>query len=352
MNRLIFFVLVIILGCTREARNNLRAIPNAFGTLNEIVVISDKEIWEGQIGDSLLYYYTSAFPILPQPEPTFDIRHFTGEELLSDPYRKELRTYLFLGDLSNEDSPVTQMMIKDLGEENIVKAKKDLTFHSSVGKDKWAKGQILIYEFAPDSEQLLKNIIKDFPLIKKRVYESDLPKLDATVYLNGTNENTNLKILSSLNIKLKLPKDYVIALEEDNFTWLRKETEILSSNILIHKMPYTDSNQFSLEYIKDLRDTLGKKYVRSAIEGSFMKTNNIDLPMILKVKSIDNKYTIETRGIWEMENDYMGGPFINYLVHNPSKSELVFLEGFIYAPGQDKRDYIMALEHIFKSLKI
>lgn len=340
-----------MLSCTKEARNSLRAIPNAFGTLNEIVVIADQDVWSGPIGDTLMHYYTTAFPVLPQPEPVFDIRHFTGEQLLADPFRKELRTYLFLGDLSNENSPITQMMIKDLGEENIEKAKSDPTFHSSVGKDKWAKGQLLIYEFASNKEELLQNIIKDYPLIKRRVYEGDRNKLDATVYLNGTNENTISKIKTAFNINLKMPKDYVIAIQDDNVAWLRKETENISSNILITKIPYTESKQLTAEGLKLIRDQIGKEYVSSAIENSYMKINDLDLPLITTPLNINNKYTLEARGIWEMENDYMGGPFITYLVHDPVNNELIFLDGFLYAPGQDKRDHIMALEHIFRSLR-
>ena len=82
-----------------------------------------------------------------------------------------------------------------------------------------------------------------------------------------------------------------------------------------------------------------------------MKINDLDLPLITTAITVDKKYTLEARGIWEMENDYMGGPFITYLVHDPNKNELIFLDGFLYAPGQDKRDHIMALEHIFKSLR-
>jgi len=329
--------LIFVFACTKEARNSLRAIPNAFGTLNEIVVIADQDVWNGPIGDSLIDYYTTAFPVLPQPEPVFDIRHFTGEQLLADPFRKELRTYLFLGDLSNENSPITQMMLKDLGEENIEKAKNDLSFHSSVGKDKW--------------EKLLENIIKDYPLIKRRVYEADRNKLDATVYLNGTNENTNSKISANFEITLKLPKDYVIAIMKENVAWLRKETENISSNILISKIAYTESKQLTPEGLKEIRDQIGKEYVSSSIENSYMKINDLDLPLITTAITVDKKYTLEARGIWEMENDYMGGPFITYLVHDPNKNELIFLDGFLYAPGQDKRDHIMALEHIFKSLR-
>lgn len=53
-----------------------------------------------------------------------------------------------------------------------------------------------------------------------------------------------------------------------------------------------------------------------------------------------------------MENDYMGGSFISYLIHNPQKNELLFVDGFVYAPGEDKRNWMQYLEYIMNTRKI
>ena len=59
-----------------------------------------------------------------------------------------------------------------------------------------------------------------------------------------------------------------------------------------------------------------------------MKVNDKDLPMFTYNTQVNNSYALEARGIWELENDFMAGPFISYLVHNPTKNELYFLDGF------------------------
>jgi len=59
----------------------------------------------------------------------------------------------------------------------------------------------------------------------------------------------------------------------------------------------------------------------------------------------------EIRGIWEVKNDFMGGTFINYSFIDKKNNRILCLDGFVYAPNQDKRDYIFELEAIFKSLK-
>ena len=69
------------------------------------------------------------------------------------------------------------------------------------------------------------------------------------------------------------------------------------------------------------------------------------------VKTINNNYALEARGVWELENDFMGGPFISYLIHNPQKGELLFIDGFVYSPGERKREYMQHLEHIISSVE-
>ena len=67
---------------------------------------------------------------------------------------------------------------------------------------------------------------------------------------------------------------------------------------------------------------------------------------------IDNQYAVEARGIWEIANDYMGGPFISYTIHNPQTNELLYLDGFVHAPGKEKRNFMQQLEKIFTTAKL
>ncbi len=61
---------------------------------------------------------------------------------------------------------------------------------------------------------------------------------------------------------------------------------------------------------------------------------------------------LETRGTWEVKGDFMGGPFLNYLVEDKLNDRVLFIEGFVFAPSKRKRDNIIELEAIIKSLKL
>ena len=53
----------------------------------------------------------------------------------------------------------------------------------------------------------------------------------------------------------------------------------------------------------------------------------------------------------EIVNDYMGGAFISYLILNPNTNELLFADGFLHAPGKDKRDFMEHLNYILNTIK-
>ena len=67
---------------------------------------------------------------------------------------------------------------------------------------------------------------------------------------------------------------------------------------------------------------------------------------------IDNKPAFETRSTWEIKNAFMAGPFVNYAIEDKINKRYLVIEGFAFAPSVPKRDYMLELEAIIRSLKI
>ena len=343
---------LLIVGCSEEVRKNFDPRPVAFGPLNQLVVVADQALWESAVGDTFDYYFAAPYPILPQPEPIYDIKHYTPEQLFSLKERKELRTYIFLSDVKSNSSRTTKLIRDDLGVEKVNATLEGDGFKTSVAKDKWADGQTLIYMMGAGPEKIIENIQRSFGAVIKRIREADKRKLGAGIYLEGTNNELEAEIKGKMGVSLKLPAGYVLAMhdEPNNVMWLRYETDEASSNIMLKKMPYEDQEQFSKLGLKSVRDTLGQ-YVSTRVPNTFMIINDIDLPMLLETMNLNNYYTVEARGIWEIENDYMGGPFVSYMMRNANTNELLFLDGFIHAPGEEKRRYMQELEHVLHSVQ-
>lgn len=342
---------LLLFSCSEEAQRSMKAVPTAFGQLNEIVVVMDQDLWDSPLGDTLRYYYSSAYPLLPQPEPVFDLRHFTPLELKKDPLRKELRTYMFVANLADEDSPTTQLVSKDIGAEKARAAKEDPSVNNAAGRDKWAKGQLVLYQFAYSHDALVEALKANYPAVKRKVNTFDERKLESYVYLDGIDTKLIQEVKDSMGVSLRIPNDYFMAINDGEVIWMRKETDKISQNLLLKKLKYEDQSQLSKANLIALRDSIGKTYIASTIEKTYMQINDEDLPVIFNTTTVNGYYAVEARGVWEIVGDYMGGAFISYLILNPNTNELLFIDGFLHAPGEDKRDYMEQLDYIINTLE-
>ena len=68
--------------------------------------------------------------------------------------------------------------------------------------------------------------------------------------------------------------------------------------------------------------------------------------------TVDGKPAYETKGIWDVKNAFMSGPFINYAIEDKANNRYVVIEGYVFAPSVEKRNNIFELESIIKSIRI
>lgn len=345
----------ITLSCgVSDPSSRFKAKPAALAKMNEIVVIADDDMWNSFIGDTLDYYFSQYYPLTPSPEPTFDLRRFSVGDLNAQPLRRNLRTYLVVANLGDESSEATQFVKKDLGEERLARTLIDSTFHTSVGKDKWAVGQILIYLFANSMDDLAKAIEQNYEGIAAKVTEHDYKQLYESTYSRGVYEPIQRKLFERYGAEIRIPGDYVVALDkpQDNgLIWFRRETRSGVMNIAVRQFDYTGAESVSKSAIKRNFNAFGRLYVSSPEENSYLLLNDVDLPILEYTATVSGRYTKEYRGIWEMENDFMGGPFLSYAIVNEDLGKMIQIDGFILAPGKEKRDMMQQIDLVAKTVK-
>ena len=64
------------------------------------------------------------------------------------------------------------------------------------------------------------------------------------------------------------------------------------------------------------------------------------------------EYAFEARGLWYMENDMMGGPFVSHARVDRPNGRVVVVEGFIFAPEKNKRDLMRQMEAALYTLNL
>lgn len=355
-NILLFLAIVLAgIGCNNETTAKFQPKPMAIGKLNDVVIISDKTLWESFLQDTVLEYFGTTFPVMPTPEPMFDVRHFTPSDLQAESLRRELRTYVVIGDVNNASSETTEMIRRDLGEEKLIKAKTDPGYTSAVGLDKWANDQVIIYIFGAGADNVAKAVRENFPAVASRINKHDERQLSANIYAKkGYNTELNQRITDSFHLSLNIPADYYesVSVDKNNFIWLKRDLKVLEQHLVIRKFPYTSADQLSKENIIKWRDEYGQKYIKGSSEESYMITNGEDLPIYEYKTTIDGAYAREVRGMWEMTGDFIAGAFISFAIVNEARKEIIFVDTFVFGPGQSKRDYIQQLEYLVKKSKL
>ena len=119
----------------------------------------------------------------------------------------------------------------------------------------------------------------------------------------------------------------------------------------MYSVPLGDETKVS-DSIVAVRNRIGKKYIPGSDPATMhMITEEAYTPFTFDA-TIDGKKAYETRGKWEVKNDFMAGPFLNYTVVDKKNNRLVIFEGFTYAPSVRKRSFLFELESIAKSMKI
>src|SRR5690625_7716207 len=86
-----------------------------------------------------------------------------------------------------------------------------------------------------------------------------------------------------------------------------------------------------------MRDRMGR-YISSTIEGTYMKVNNVDLPTFVhRTDQLEGAFAAKAEGIWEIEGDFLGGPFVSYAILDEDNQEVVYIDGFVYSPEKKKK---------------
>jgi len=325
MKKIVLVLLISILLSTLYSCNNNDALPNATGKAWELVLVINKDKWKSNIGENFKSVFSKDMPGLPQSEPLFDVVNIPHAA-----YTDIFKTH-------------RNVIITQIGPE-IKEAK--ITIKENV----WANPQVFISIVAPNDSlfNVLLNNQKDKIVSYIAKAERQRTIDNYSLYeekLIGNN------LSKKHNLRMIFPKGYNIDKDTNNFIWASYETSEISQAVLVYYYEYKNVNVFELSNLLKTRDSICKLYVPGPLPNTYMTTEKEIYPPELKEIMVDSVYTAEVRGLWRVENDYMGGPFVSLSRVDKKRNRVVTVEGYVYAPRGEKRNYVRQLEAILYSLK-
>ncbi|CAN5297077.1 DUF4837 family protein [soil metagenome] len=322
-------------------------LPASGGGADEVMVVAEDKLWKNTLEQPVSDLLNREFEVLPQYEPLFKFGYVNYESLRG--LVKQHRNLIIFADLSDQTSRVSQLVTSALGEDYTAKALNNPGFSYAIKRNIWSTPQIVVFIFAAGPQQLVANLGTSGTAVIDAINKHEVEfKYTPGLYSPNYQVKLTNKVKEHLNINLRIPPEYFQALEKPNFLWYRWEPQEASNNLFI----YTEAMPALIDPMRPLylRDSLGKAYVSTKADSAYMATDTM-LPYVQRYITVNGFEMLETRGLWQMENDFMGGPFINYYILDKANNRAVMLDGFIFSPKGQKKMRIRFMEAIFATFQ-
>lgn len=316
----LLFIVTVCFSC--DDKKEQRYVSKSSGDINSIVVVADNVIWENQVGDAIRNVLAAPVEGLSKEEPRFTMSQMPTEVFSG--FARKNRTVL-----------------------KIEKGKEAAT---KIAKDAYAKPQTMVVITGQTNDEIIEQIKTNADKIVSAFNKTEITERQRRTSKSLFNDSP---LKQNLGVSLKFPTAYRIAKSEDDFFWIRRDIKTGNVDMLLYEVPLSSirKGDSAVVDIVRVRDSVGKIHIEGAAEGTFMGTEEAFTPFISEA-IIDNKPTYETRGLWDLKNAFMSGPFINYAIEDKVNNRYVIIEGYVFAPSIPKRDYIFELESIVKSIAI
>ncbi|MCD6200445.1 MAG: DUF4837 family protein [Bacteroidales bacterium] len=316
-------ILLMSFGCKTD---NETLKPKISGSAGEVLVVAPDYLWNSPAGDTLEGVLTQEMPYLPQPEPMFNVIHVTPANF--DKMFQTHRNILFMK-IDKKKYPKARIVIEH---------------------NRWATPQLIMELQAPDVPSFVKLVEDTGDSLVNRINEIERTRIIGYYkkYLEG---DVYKKLKEKYHITVDIPKGYTMDVDSSNFVWISSETPTTSQGILIYFYPYTSEDVFTRDNLIKVRNRMLRKYVHGQIEGTYMTTETI-LPPKFRAFKRNGQYYTQLRGLWKLENGFMGGPFVSVSTVDKYRGRVVTVEGYVYAPGNKKRELLRQVESILYTLKI
>lgn len=310
---IIYIVLVAMLLSCKEGSGPK---PSSGGEPYEVLVVTgNKEL--RALADSLL---ETSIPELPQHEPMFRLSH-TDRLTAATQYARCI--------VGMETAPTGDGRTK-----------------VAYWHEKTARPQLIINITTPSVARLkadadkvgrtVRTLVNRFELTteQERLEKHHSPKVSETI---GRRMGWTLYLPTELSA-MKWGTDFV---------WASSDTPEGVRCICLYTYP---GKSLDPQRLIEMRDSVLGANIPGERPPMRMVTERRVAP-IQKILRGKRQTVLETRGLWQMEGDAMGGPFVSRAVVDSQRGRVVVAEAFVYAPERKKGNMLRRLEAALHSLE-
>ena len=316
------FTAIMVLTIASCSMDDSEILPPSTGNAGDMVVVMDSAYWAGKSGEAIMRCFASAQEGLPQAEPKFNVVKVRTED-----FKRIFKT-------------TRNIILVDI-EGRFVPSKYSLKNNA------WAKNQLVLSLLAKDDVSAAGILQKNCNNLVDRFRQEEYKRL-ISAFRRLSDASLVNQVAEVVGGKFSIPNDYKLARKDRDRIWLRKDFDHkghqVSMGIIFYSIPYTSETQLSVDSLVANRNAL-TKMVEGPEAGSYMKVYEELIPPSREFTWQKN-YVRELRGLWNMEGAFMGGPFVHYAFVDAKSGNLICVDGYVFAPKFDKREFLRELEAI------
>ena len=298
---------------------------NVTGKAGEMIVVISKNSWDGKPGEVIRETLGQPQWGLPQEEPLFDLVN-VPQDAFKDIFRSTRN--------------ILQTRISSTVEKSGVTIKDDI----------WAYPQATVQIDAKTPEEFVSLYNKNKDKIMSYFLAAERER--NTMSYNKIYEKAVYNVLNKdFGITMKVPPGFRIVKQAKDFIWIQFDTPEIFQGIVIYTYPFVSDSAFTVNYQIPIRDSLLKTFVAGPSDGSFMSTETRIDP-IYNVTKHNGNYAVEMRGLWRVQKDFMGGPYLSLSELDISNQRVINAFGFVYRPNKEKRNLLRQVEAMIYSIKL
>lgn len=324
MKRLILLLLPMLAFLTGSCDKSY-ILPTASGRPYEVMVVMDSVEWNAPHGRALFDVLDTDVPMLPQSERSFRISQV--EENRFDRLLNIFRNIIIV---NIDRTQFTQTRMK-------------------FTRDKYALGQIVLTINSPSEESFREFCIKHRQDIVDFLTKMEMNRLVKQLKKEYSKKTQELA-KEIFDCEVNAPKELHSFKKGKDFLWTTNNAPAGMVSMVMYSFPYEGPHIFNKEYLTHKRDSAMKENIPGEKPGMFMKTDT--MCTMVKPIVVHGKYAMEMRGLWYMENDCMGGPYVSHHRVDTENNRVIVIEGFVYAPEKMKRGFIRRMEGSLYTLKL
>jgi len=306
-------------------------LPKAAGEANAILVVMDTALWKEPIGDA-------------QDEPYFKVRNINPLKFKSI---LKTATNLILVSTLNNNGRMGKKMKEFFTDESLKAIANDTSRFLIKKQNVYANGQEILHLFGPNQKQLIKHLKQNKTKLKNHFIEVENKRIAKSLFKVREKgiENT---IQADHGFRLKVPYGYDLSKNLPDFVWIRQLDPEFEKNVFVHFKPYDSQDPF--DDVMAFREEITSAYMRDVQKPEIFMTTQPYKEQIREI-NFNGKYAKECRALWKLSDISGGGPFVSYVFVDESQKRIYYLEGYVYAPGENKRSLMQEIELILQSFK-